>query len=199
MPHRGYIAALAAFALVLGLLQAAPARAAPVQVAQLVTGVPGDWTVGLTVTSNLTAPFLIYAVGARAGAPDIVGVPTDWAINAPLDLSPYGGSALPYDNVWQITTAYTVPPTIGPGGSLGGFALRVTTAERPGTLPWFAFALDPAGVASWTVDCINCDLYPYNPGFEGGVVPVPEPAAAGLLAAAVAGLVALRRPRRHAA
>ncbi len=199
MPHRGRIAARAAIALVLGLLPGAAARAAPVQVAQLVTGLPGNWTVSLTVTNNLPAPFLIYLVGARADAPDIVGVPTDWAVNAPLDLSPYGGSALPYDNVWQITTTYTVPPTIGPGGSLGGFALRVTSAERPGTLPWFAFALDPDGVASWTAGCINCDLYPYNPGFEGGMVPVPEPAALGLLGAALAGLCALRRPRRGAA
>jgi hypothetical protein len=151
-----------------------------------VTGSAGDWTLDFSVTNNIgLASMNIYFFGVVLDARDIVGSPPGWDPNAwtTWDNSPYGGSSLIYNNIW-------IGGSIPNGGTTDGFEARVTTADYPVGVNWFAFAVSGDQEEYWGDDAFYKG---WNPGFEGRAMPVPEPATVGAMLLGLGALIARRR------
>ncbi|MFY9234123.1 MAG: PEP-CTERM sorting domain-containing protein [Fimbriimonadaceae bacterium] len=174
-------------------LASATAMAAP-NVTVALSGSSGNWTMDFSVENTLGVNNMdIYFFGVQLSARDITGSPTTWDPNTwtSWDNSGFGGSSTIYNNNW--INFNNVNDLIQNGETVSGFVAHSTDTNAPTSIRWFAFAADFTGSGAnyFGGDNFNSSS---NPGFEGKIDVVPEPAS--MIALAVGGVALLRRRRK---
>jgi hypothetical protein len=171
-----------ACSLVFGLCMSADTRAELVDVTYTVSGSANDWTYDFTVTNNLGGSLDIYAF--RPGLPSYMptGSPTLWVPNFTY-------------NQWCYVNCTAPLSDLGPGQTLGGFALKDTSPSSFSSVPFLIAAID--------CDRSNfgffCGAVYSNPVFTGVAIlaapvsNVPLPAALPLLIGGLASLGLVKR------
>lgn len=173
-------------------LASATAMAAP-NVTVALSGSSGNWTMDFSVENTLGVDNMdIYFFGVQLSARDITGSPTNWDPNAwtAWDNAAYGGSSNVYNNNW---INFSGSNLVTNGSTISGFVAHSTDVDAPTSIRWFAYAFDFTGSGAEYNGGDNFNS-PQNPGFEGKIDVVPEPAS--MIALAVGGVALLRRRRK---
>ena len=152
------------------------------------SGTSGNYLLNFTVVNNMTdnPTQNIYLFGVKLDNATIESSPTgfDPDIFTTWNNSPYGGSNIDYNAIWDDITATHFPGGSSPT-SLSGFTVRVTDVALPAAVNWFAYSKSLSNTAYtgsgyFFIGGVNDS----NVGFEGIFIhptSVPEPSTLALI------------------